>query len=322
MNVCPRRLPLALLSAFLWFSLHEHRAPLAAESTTWAIVQPGYPGGTADRGAVAFMERFSKYLETKASFSGLSGKYYNEPVAARAHVREASPAFAVVSLGFYLAERRRLGLQAVLAVEPREQLVIARVPGGPKDLAELTGKDVAGGPLYELSFLERIAFAGKVDTKAWRTHPTTRVSRALRHLRRGRYTAVVLTGREFSAFAGPRAPAGKKLEKVATSAYYPPALLVLRRSHSAREETAPGERGAESAQSGGVDGSDEQRSPTVRKGLLSPAQRDAVERAFVGLSSDPEGRALLETMGARSFGKIDHRWLERTEETFDANEKK
>ena len=55
---------------------------------------------------------------------------------------------------------------------------------------------------------------------------------------------------------------------------------------------------------------------------LSEEQRLRLERAFLSLSKNVEGKALLKTMGIRGFVAVRSEWLKRMEGIFDAEEKK
>jgi hypothetical protein len=162
------------------------------------IVQPGYPGSTQD--AEGFMASLTEHLAAKAGLQGLAGEYHNQPRSGLRAIERDRPAFGMVSLGFYLEHRKALGLRAFLRSKPPDRIVLVARGGDVKDPAALGGEPVAGGPLHEKPFLERIAFAGKADVASWEAKPTVQASRALRDLvQRKTYRAVVITGRDLEA---------------------------------------------------------------------------------------------------------------------------
>ncbi len=347
---------LALACLSPWAAAQDENGDASAsasiDSPNWVVVQPGYPGSTEE--AAGFMETFSEFVGTAAELPRLRGSYYNVPKLAREAIRRGGPAFGIVSLGFYLERRRELGLTALLEAEPADRFFAVAPEGAVPKPAELAGAAVAGGPLYEPLFLERVAFAEKLPVAEWRGEPVLRTTRALRRLVRGRYRAVVLTGRELSALRG--VYRGKKLENIAVSDYYPPALLVVfgtsarppddenaRKSGLGDEpEPASGETenraGGGNVKSGGAaasgasersttadpDGDGGGGTPAARSSAerLSKEETERVRAAFAGMADDPRGRELLQKMGARGFRPVRAEWLKSTERTFDAYEKK
>jgi len=152
----------------------------AEDAPTLVIVQPGYPGSTKD--AEGFIRKLSAYVEEKAGLKGLFGEYHNDEKGALAAVEKLKPAFGVVSVGFYLAHRKDLGLKPLLQSKPGDNFVLVARTGELKDLAALKGQPVAGGPLHERGYLERVALAGKADPAVWDSKPVLQASRALRDL--------------------------------------------------------------------------------------------------------------------------------------------
>jgi hypothetical protein len=274
------------------------------------IVQPGYPGSTRD--ARSFIATLCEHLDAKAALKGLAGEYHNEEKEALRAIERDRPAFGMVSLGFYLEHRQALGLTARLQSKPKDRIVVVARGGDLKGPGDLKGQPVAGGPLHEKRFLERIAFRGKADVASWDAQPTLHASRALRDLvQRKKHRAVVLTGRDLSALG--ELYSGKTLEKVVESDYYPPALVVAfaragaqgagEKEKSAKEtERAPGGAGGEPAPGR----------------PLSTEELEKVLRALSGLPGDPQGKEILEAMGAEGFEDLPRGWLEEMERSYDA----
>lgn len=275
----------------------------AADPPRMIIIQPGYPGSTRD--AEGFMGQLSAYLEGKGGLQGLSGEYHNEEKLALSALGEKKVSFGLVSLGFYLAHREKLGLRALLESKPKDNFVVVARVGDVKDPASLTGQPVAGGPLQEAPFLERIALQGKASVASWDQKPVLFASRALRDLvERKKYAAVVLTGRDHAAFKELYA---KTLEKILESDYYPASLLVAfdaRRDERSREGRAQGL-------------SEEGLSEELKKRL-----EKRIVRAFSGLSGDPRGKEILKTMGAEGFEEVRKDWLKELEGKYDGKSEK
>lgn len=273
----------------------------AEPTALMVIVQPGYPGSTEE--AVDFMATLSGYIGKKMGFAGLSGAYYNDGAKALAVISERSPPFGIVSLGFYLKHRKELRLKALGYSKPKDNFVLLGRPGDVKDLAALDGQTVAGGPLYETEFLNRVIFGAEADVASWKAAPTAYSSRALRQLQRKeedgsyRYRAVILTGREYGALR--ELPSAKALEKIFESDYYPPALLVVFGARGNAE-------GAKAA--------------TSRP--LTQEEVEKLARTFQGLSEEAEGRQILEIMGAEGFQEVEAGWIATMEGKYDAVDEK
>ncbi|HVR76046.1 MAG TPA: hypothetical protein VMT52_17070 [Planctomycetota bacterium] len=337
---------LAGLSASMAFPFLD--AGDAREGPSMVIVQPGYPGSTED--ARGFVAELCAHVGRKADLAGLAGAYHNEEKPALAAIEKERPAFGVVSVGFYLEHRKELGLQALLQTKPRDTFVVVARAGDVKGLEGLKGESVAGGPLHERKFLERIVFWGKADVSAWSLQPTLRASRALRDLvDRKKHRAVILVGRDHRALS-PLYP-GKTLEKLHESEYYPPAFLVAFRARGAgKADPGPAPSGdrppGDAARGDGKGGGDGRGSPdpekpgteelktknrgeprsaapeNARPQALSEETLRKVQRAFAGLAQDPAGKGILETMGAEGFEEIPAEWLHDLEGRYDAADEK
>jgi len=327
----------------LFLVLSSMRGVTAAdEATAWLVVQPGYPGSTRD--AEGFMRLFSSYLTERTSLGPLEGTYYNLPDDALHKLQARSPGFALVSLGFYLKYRQQFGFEVRLVSEPADVFLIVGRESEIQAAADLDGQEVVGGPLYEPGFLTRVVFRGRACVERWQARPMLRTSRALRRLARGRYKAVVLTGREFASLS--RLSRGKKLEKVLQSDYYPAAVLVLIRPPKSKGSGSQGDSKSESEKSESDDVGDEPRKRTKKRtgrittdppaevggnrGLragagqqvLTASQRTSLERAFLSMEEDLEAQDLLKTMGARGFKMVKPDWLKELEGQYDTVEKK
>ena len=295
-----RRLLLAAL-CLIALDLAAQEGVKAGSPSRLIIVQPGYPGSTKD--AAGFIERLSRYLEEKTGLKGIVGAYYNEEAPALAACREGAvgvPGFGVVSLGFYLKHRSSLGLRPLLQAKPKDNFVIVGRAGELKGLQDLKGQEVAGGPLHELELLGRLVLAGKADPATWQAKPTLATSRTLRDLLdRKKYRAVVLTGRDYRAFE--ELYRTKGLEKTWESEYYPPALLVAFLGKDPASHPGAG-----------------QASPRSGEPRQVPKEVESIAKALAGLSEDPRGKEILESMAAEGFERIAPDWLKEVEGRYDA----
>ena len=301
----------------------------AEEAHPWMLViQPGYPGTTKD--AEGFMGTFSEYLAGNAGVPGLTAEYHNNAEKGLAAIAEKRPSFGIASAGFYLEYRKKLGLKAICQSKPGDTFVIVARKGEVKDPGQLKGKPVAGGPLYEQPYLERIVFRGNVDVASWECQPTPLTSRALRDLAGGRkYTAVVLTGRDYRAFEPLH---GSKLEKVLESDPYPAAFVVLFQGTRERKGgTAPGgaqvgeETGENQKKEGAAGGEPALAAKADEKApqALPPGVVEKLVRAFTGMAKDPKAKGILDTMGTEGFEEVPADKLASLEALYDGgNEKK
>lgn len=285
-----------------------------AERPDLIVVQPGYPGSTED--AAPFMRRLGAYLGARGGEDALTAVYFNEPRPALELLGRHRPRWGIVSLGFYLENRGTLRMRAALEAQPRERVWLV-APRGTR-LPDLVGQPVVGGPLYELPFLRRVALADVEGVDGWRGVPTTRVSRGLRWLERGRYRAAVLTGREYRTFE--KMGRLSKLETLGRSEEYPVAVLVRFIPPDAPPvplDVAPvAGSGAASEGAGGAGGKDEGTKPA--SGAVRARVEDRIEEVFLKMGDDPEGKKILETMGCDGFRRVRPEWLEKLERRHDA----
>ncbi|MEM7232100.1 MAG: PhnD/SsuA/transferrin family substrate-binding protein [Planctomycetota bacterium] len=255
-----------------------------------AVIQPGYPGSPKD--AVSYLARLSKHLVAKTGVAGVSAEYFNLPAEAKKALARKRPTHGIVSLGFYLENREALGLVPLLEVLPEsEYLLLAQDSKG----GDFAGKKVVGGPLYEQSFLAKVAFPKLKEVPAWEAVPTLRISRSLRKLSRGTYEAAVVTSREYRTLE--KLGKLKGLKTVAKSEAFPTALFV---AFDARDR---GERAK------------------VAKEGSSLALGKRLAEGFRGMSQDSEGKKILETLGCEGSRPVRTRWIEELEKRYDAKDR-
>ncbi len=221
-----------ILLLFLFFSPLPEKCQGADVPPSLAIIQPGRPG--SPKAAEGFLARLGEYLASQTKLARPTLSYQNTPKEALVGLEKKNPDLGIVSLGFYLEHRKRFGLKAVLEAYPLRKYVLVASEGKVKTAADLDGKLVMGGPLYEPKFVRRILFpeaektaaslAGWKGASAWIPKPTTRVSSALYQLGKNRIQAVLLYDSQYESMKN--LGRLKKVEKVIESSYYPPAVIV------------------------------------------------------------------------------------------------
>ncbi len=268
---------------FMWGALLVLCAPLEAQSQPpsldFVIVQPGYPGSTDE--ASGFIGELSQALARAGGPRGLKGQYHNQAARAIESIQEARPRVAIVSLGFYLTQRRKLQIEPLLESRPLERFFLAAKKGDGVKLDGLKGQSVAGTPLQELDLVSRILFgagsAAEADVKLWKAEPSAGSSKAIRDTARGKVKAVLLNEREHRVLGA--YSAGRELEVIHTTEELPTALVVA----------------------------------------LGPAEKPATAfaDALRKLPEGEEGKKLVAAMGIEGFVPVDRGRLAKLQERFD-----
>ena len=261
------------------------------DSSSLAVIQPGRPG--SPRAAEGFLLRLADYLNTSTNLPKPALGYQNDPAEALKELDKHLPAVGIVSLGFYLEYAERFGMRPMLEAYPLEKYVLVASEGTVKNAADLDGKVVMGGPLYEPKFVSRILFpprakaaaalAGWQGTGSWLPKPTTKVSSALYQLSKNRVQAVLLHGKQYESMK--KLGRLKKVEKVIESEYYPPAVIVAFRGALKSTEAV----------------SEEQH-------LLI----NAMEK----ISTVKKAREIVQQMGCQGFRKIRPGWMGEIEKKY------
>jgi hypothetical protein len=150
----PKAIPSLLLSLAA-FILAAPR-PVRAADPQFIIVQPGYPGSTAE--ASTFIADLEMALESGGAPKKLHGEYYNDAQEALQVIERQHPAVGVLSLGFFLAHQKELHLEPILWNQPLTRFYLAGRKGETVPPRELAGKTVVGTPFQEPEFVSRILF--------------------------------------------------------------------------------------------------------------------------------------------------------------------
>jgi hypothetical protein len=281
---------LSLLAAVACLGTSTASQAQGAKGIRIAIVQSGYPGSS--RAAKGFLDTLTSYLGKETALDGLSATYHNVPKDALADIAKTPPRFGVVSLGFYLENRHKLGLVVRLETTPLDRYFVVVKRGTATSLDELRRQKVAGGALYEPRFVGSVVFP-QAPIEDWKVEPTLRPSRALRKLTRGDYRALVLNGREYRSFEALGKMQG--LMKIAESKDLPVALVVS-------------------------------FGKTLKKGEAKTATKspeiDKLVDAFRKLQKEKSGREILRAMGCKEFREVDAKRLASIEKQFDARRAK
>ena len=201
--------------------------------------------------------------------TSLIGTYFNETTPAIAHLKTNRDAFVLGSLGFYLANRKALGLSplAILKTsgDSEERAYVLVKKGRYKSLDDLKGKSLYGSPLFEdLGYINRVVFDGKLDAaKQFDLKPTSRPLTAIRKLDKGEADAVLLNTVQYESLR--RMPLFESLEVVFTSEPRPALGLMV--------------------------------TETPR----TKAIRDKLLKAVVEMCSTPKGQSLCSNFGISGF---------------------
>ena len=190
------------------------------------------------------------------------------------------------SLGFYLANRKSLGLMplAILKTssngEERDTIVVKK--GRYHSLAELKGKSLYGSSLFEdPAYINRVVFAGQLDPATYfDLKPTSRPLTAVRKLEKDEADAVLLNVVQYESLR--RMPLFEKLDVVYTSAPRPALGLMMTDTSRTR------------------------------------AVRDNVLRAVVELCGTPKGQPVCQNLGIAGFEALPSGVLDAIVKTYES----
>ena len=280
-----------ILLLFLFFSPFPEKCRGADTPPSLAIIQPGRPG--SPKAAEGFLARLGEYLASQTRLARPTLSYQNTPKEALVALEKKNPDLGIVSLGFYLEHRKQFGLKAVLEAYPLRKYVLVASEGEVKTAADLDGKLVMGGPLYEPKFVRRVLFpkaektaaslAGWQGSSAWIPKPTTRVSSALYQLGKNRIRAVLLYDSQYESMKN--LGRLKKVEKVIESSYYPPAVIVAFRG-------------------------------ALKSAAAVSEEQRLLITALEKISTVKDAGGILQQMGCKEFRRIRSGWLSEVEKKY------
>jgi ABC-type amino acid transport substrate-binding protein len=197
----------------------------------FVIVYPGGPDAGGEGKNLA--EQLVQHL---ASATGLdpaqfTGAYFNDNQQAVTYLKTHRDAFILGGLGFYLPQRKSLGLVPLARLRSEggsdETFAVVVKKGRFKSLDDLRGKTLWGSVLYDdARYVDRFAFAGKLQAaKYFDLHPTPRPLSAVRKLESEGADAVLLNRAQVEALK--QLPLYAGLETIHTSDPVPTVGLMV-----------------------------------------------------------------------------------------------
>ncbi|MDD4951898.1 MAG: hypothetical protein PHV85_05060 [Desulfovibrionaceae bacterium] len=199
-------------------------AQARAEGVDFVVLQAGQPGSTEDARPV--MDALAGYLESRLGpgFT-VRGRYLNDPEKTRGFEPGANLRLAIVSLGFYLENASRLGLEPLASTRPggrdKDAWRIVVPVFGPDDIRDIKGR-LQGTMLFESRAATRLLFKG--TPCAAEIEGGFRPLRAVRQALGGEIAGAVLDQDQFEAVMG--LPLAKGLKVVLTRAGLPTGPVV------------------------------------------------------------------------------------------------
>jgi hypothetical protein len=279
-------LVLAILSA----SAPAAQAPVAtppvhgAAATTLVVCAPGHPGTTKE--AQPTMDAFAAAVTRAASGKpGEMAAVYHETLdAGRERLGQPDAGLALVTLPFYLTERKRLGLTPRLQVRldpggSESWSMVAR-KGRVRSPGDLNGWEILGAVGYSPAFVRGPVLGrwGTLPAGARIAYDAAPIS-SLRRAAEGEHAAVILDTTGVAAL--PTLQFAADLEVVTRSAQLPASLLCTVANH------------------------------------LPPAAADRLVDALGQMHRGPEGAAALKTIRLQRFEPLDRKALEAARQEFD-----
>lgn len=170
------------------------------------VVRPGGPSASEEAGQQ--VTRLIKEIAVRAGWppESVNACYFNRAEDALAHIADHRPGFILTTPGFFLDQRANLGLEPLNQIllegsDTHRYHIVARKDGGPTTLDGLKGKTLAGAPLAEADFVERVVLAGRLSFGTDLTATQGRALSSLRKLCRGDLDAVILDDTENGGLA-------------------------------------------------------------------------------------------------------------------------
>lgn len=167
---------------------------LAAEALNFVIIQPGQPGTSGE--AQPVMDALAGYLQRKLGPEiAVTGVYFNEAAPALDFLDRGTPAWGIVSLGFYARHAGHLHMMPLASTRPggfaRDvwRLAVGKEAGG--DWRTLRGR-VSGTMLFETEAAACLLFGTPAGRLPFPLEGTFNPLRSLRALTRGEGAGVVL----------------------------------------------------------------------------------------------------------------------------------
>ena len=157
---------------------------------------PGFPGTQIQ--AQPYVDKMLRFLENQLSWEkgSITGKYYPEGANAGDVLMEKKPGFALVGPSIYAHYHKTMGMQVIAKVEANGRgestyFIITR-KDGPKTVAELAGKKLAGAILHDPQYVHNVLFDGALAAEKIELIQEQRPLKALRNVARGKMDAAIV----------------------------------------------------------------------------------------------------------------------------------
>ncbi len=239
-------------------------SPALAGPRDFVLSMSGFLGTTEQ--AAPVLEGLFRHLEKSLGWPerSITGSYHPDAAAGLEAIRRVQPGFALVTHEMYAAHRGPMKMQVIGGMRLADGAlsryhVVVKSAGGPASLAALAGKSIASPHLQEERFAERIIFGGGLGLggAGAKAVDVRAPLSALRKVVRGEADAAVVD--EPVARQLSTLPFGSELRVLHASERLPPL-------------------------------------PVVALPRATPADRQAMARALLGLCSGGEGAALCRSL--------------------------
>jgi ABC-type phosphate/phosphonate transport system substrate-binding protein len=157
---------------------------------------PGFPGTQTQ--AQPYLDKMLRFLENQLGWEAgsITGKYYSDGAKAGDALTEKKPGFALVGPSIYARYHKTMGMRVIAKVEANGRgesiySIITR-KDGPKTVAELTGKKLAGTILHDPQFVHNVLLDGAIPAGKIELIQEQRPLKALRNVARGKMDAAIV----------------------------------------------------------------------------------------------------------------------------------
>jgi ABC-type phosphate/phosphonate transport system substrate-binding protein len=193
-----RPLKIAIIAA--WFLIFPGISLAAPQPMNFYVIQPGQPGNAEE--AQPVMNALAEYLSGQLGGVPMKGTYFNRTEEALAALEAGTPAWGIVSLGFFIEQGGRFDMHPIASSRPggksheRWYLMVAK--GDAKSWQQVKGV-VLGTMLYQPDSASRLMFAAETDKLPFSLEGTSSPLRALREVARGKKAGVILDQAQYQA---------------------------------------------------------------------------------------------------------------------------
>jgi hypothetical protein len=258
----------AILFAVMLLASTAAAATATDDPLTFVLIQPGAPGSTEE--AAPLMARWADYLS--AHLNGhppITGLYVNTIERARNVLSQIKPRFVVVTLPYYLEQRRIRNFQPQLISRPgghtEDHYRLLVTTTNPVSTWQALKGEVAGTLCHTMGAVARLMFDQPAAKLPFRCQPTDRLLRAARQVVRGELDGLLVTDEQYTSLM--TLPEGKSLRELYATGPLPPPLVVTL---------------------GRPDG-----------------VQHAIIQILLGMKDDPTARELLTELRTDGFGPVD-----------------